>query len=259
MTGLRCWVVGVRGERRQASHDHSTGDQRQHGSSALHDAAWVSSSASTSAVRYRLRPVGKVMEGSRPSRVQRRTVSGCTFARLATSVAVNSSSLLGMTTDNGQRAACCQYQLAVCVTLPNWAWRMLLFVRIVAGMTNATELNARVPVDRFGIRLAIVRAEMGWNYDQAQLATGINSETWRLWEKGQRKCADLETASRKISEATGLSYRWLMIGGELASGGSSRPTGLKTRRPDVSSGYRTRRALRPGIIPSWGLPVRKAS
>lgn len=88
-------------------------------------------------------------------------------------------------------------------------------------MTRVTELPARrdgrVPADTFPIRLAIVRAEQGWNYDQAQAATGINSETWRLWEKRQRHCTRMEQTCRTIAAVTGFSYEWLMIGGALAS------------------------------------------
>ena len=91
-------------------------------------------------------------------------------------------------------------------------------------MTTVIEMPARrVPRDTFPIRLAMVRAEMGWNYDQAERATGINSETWRLWEKGKRRCTDIEAASRQVSRATGFSYEWLMIGGPLDGGGPQDP------------------------------------
>lgn len=76
--------------------------------------------------------------------------------------------------------------------------------------------DGRVPLDSFPNRLAIVRAEMGWNFHQAALATGLNAETWRLWEKRKRRCEDIETASAKIAQATGFSYEWLMIGGSLS-------------------------------------------
>lgn len=56
---------------------------------------------------------------------------------------------------------------------------------------------------------------MDWNYDQAERATGINSESWRLWEKSRRHCSDVAGVARKIQAATGLSYQWLMLGGPL--------------------------------------------
>ena len=83
-------------------------------------------------------------------------------------------------------------------------------------MSNVVELPARrVPRDTFPIRLAIVRAEMGWNYDQAHAATGINSETWRLWEKGRRHCNDIVGAAAMIAAATGFSDQWIVFGGAL--------------------------------------------
>lgn len=90
-----------------------------------------------------------------------------------------------------------------------------------AGILNSVttfrgnQTHGRVPTDTFAVRIAIVRAEMGWNYDQAAKATGIGSETWRLWEKRKRQCTTLEQTCRKIADATGFSYEWLMIGGPL--------------------------------------------
>lgn len=82
-------------------------------------------------------------------------------------------------------------------------------------MLEPARTRDRVPADTFPVRLAIVRAEMGWNYDQAAKATGIGSETWRLWEKRKRHCTTLEQTCRVIAEATGFSYKWLMVGGPL--------------------------------------------
>jgi len=93
--------------------------------------------------------------------------------------------------------------------------------------------TGRVPTDSFRVRLAIVRAEMGWNYDQAHRATGINSETWRLWEHGKRRCSDIERASHRIADATGYSYEWLMLGGQMAA-----PAPVD---PSASSGWTSRR------------------
>jgi hypothetical protein len=75
-----------------------------------------------------------------------------------------------------------------------------------------------VPMDTFAIRLAVVRAVMGWNYDQAARATGLGSETWRTWEKGTRRCTDIVGAASRISEGTGgvVSRDWLILGGPLA-------------------------------------------
>lgn len=119
-------------------------------------------------------------------------------------------------------------------------------------MTTVTHLpvraDGRVPEDTFPIRLAIVRAAMGWNYDQAARATGVNSETWRLWEKGRRHCTTLDSTCRQIAGVTGLSYEWLMIGGTLAAPPPpndtqiSRPTNpcLSVLRPKIDAWNRPR-------------------
>lgn len=72
-----------------------------------------------------------------------------------------------------------------------------------------------VPNDSFAIRLAVVRTMNGWNYHEAQMATGINAETWRLWEKGTRQCKDITGNARKISAATGR-LRKVACAGRLA-------------------------------------------
>ena len=91
---------------------------------------------------------------------------------------------------------------ARCVLWPN-----------VCGMTN--EEGRRVPADTFRLRLAMVRTEMGWNYEQAQAATGIGAESWRTWEKGTRRCTDVIGVSRQIADATPYDQTWLALGGPL--------------------------------------------
>jgi hypothetical protein len=115
-----------------------------------------------------------------------------------------------------------------------------------------------VPMDTFAIRLAVVRAVMGWNYDQAARATGLGSETWRTWEKGTRRCTDIVGAASRISEGTGgvVSRDWLILGGPLAqepalardlphrrtASGVRRegPVGQPGRSQSVTNTYRTR-------------------
>lgn len=87
---------------------------------------------------------------------------------------------------------------------------------IVLPMTHSAD-GRRVPADSFRIRLAIVRTEMGWNYDQAEAATGVGSESWRTWEKGLRHCTDITGVSRKIAEVTPYDLNWLALGGPLAA------------------------------------------
>lgn len=85
-----------------------------------------------------------------------------------------------------------------------------------------------IPVDSFRIRLAIVRTAMGWNYEQAQAATGVGAESWRLWEKGQRHCTDIKEVSRKIAEVTPYDPAWLVMGGPLIPEEHD-PAGLRPR------------------------------
>lgn len=101
------------------------------------------------------------------------------------------------------------------------------------GTVSYLQPRGRVPEDSFRVRIAIVRTLMGWNYDQAQKATGINSETWRLWEKGDRRCSDIETATAKISAATGFDRTWLIAGGPMAGPGGDGPDGTTAPTPGV--------------------------
>lgn len=114
-------------------------------------------------------------------------------------------------------------------------------------MSTVTHLPVReheaVPADTFPIRLAIVRAAMGWNYDQAAAATGINSETWRLWEKGKRRCTDVVGVAAKITKATGYSSQWLVMGGALGPEGGPGSS--------VSSGWSRRRRAAVAAVRSW--------
>jgi transcriptional regulator with XRE-family HTH domain len=91
----------------------------------------------------------------------------------------------------------------------------------------------RIPADSFRNRLAMVRTEMGWNYDQAEAATGVGSESWRLWERGLRRCTDVIGVSRKIAEATGFDQGWLALGGPLSMELES-PHPPRARRPKTA-------------------------
>lgn len=72
-----------------------------------------------------------------------------------------------------------------------------------------------MPVDSFRVRLAIVRALMGWNYEEAQEATGVHAESWRLWEKGARNCSTKTDVAAAIAEVTPYSKEWIAFGGPL--------------------------------------------
>ena len=105
-------------------------------------------------------------------------------------------------------------------------------------MTQSEE-GGLVPVDSFRVRLAIVRALMGWNYEEAQEATGINAESWRLWEKGARNCSTKTEVAAVIAQVTPYSKQWIAFGGPLRKEDAGpllrrSPKATSTRR--VSSG-----------------------
>lgn len=136
----------------------------------------------------------------------------------------------------------------------------------VCDMTNSEA--RRIPADTFRLRLAMVRTEMGWNYEQAQAATGIGAESWRTWEKGTRRCTDVIGVSRQIADATPYDQTWLALGGQLASEEVAPLPPLPTKRGknsakatsirsitsrssrDCMSATRTRSSARPLSI-SW--------
>lgn len=77
------------------------------------------------------------------------------------------------------------------------------------------EVQGRLPVDRFGVRLAILRADLGiGNVAKAARTCGLSDESWRQWEAGSSP-QNLEKVCRKIADATGYSFEWLMLGGPL--------------------------------------------
>lgn len=75
-----------------------------------------------------------------------------------------------------------------------------------------------LPVDTFGARLAIVRQYVGgWNVKRAATACGLDDQRWRNWEAGTNTPRDYPEVCRAISDALGISYEWLMLGGPLRS------------------------------------------
>lgn len=78
-----------------------------------------------------------------------------------------------------------------------------------------------VPYDSFRVRIAIIRADKGWNYTDAERETGIKAENWRLWEKTDRHPQNYEQVCRQIADNAGYNRQWLMAGGPLRSRCSS--------------------------------------
>ena len=73
-----------------------------------------------------------------------------------------------------------------------------------------------VPVDTFGARLALIRQAKGWNVKEAADACGLNDQSWRNWEAGGG-VQKMDRVARKIAEATGVNYVWLLAGGPIRS------------------------------------------
>lgn len=63
----------------------------------------------------------------------------------------------------------------------------------------------------FPARLALVRQRKGWgNVKEAALACGVPVESWRNWERDNRKPRDYENVCRQIAQASGCDLGWLM-------------------------------------------------
>ncbi|MDX6273063.1 MAG: hypothetical protein QOJ92_273 [Frankiales bacterium] len=71
--------------------------------------------------------------------------------------------------------------------------------------------GAWVPENTFAMRLAMVRARQKWNCAKAGEACGIDGESWRLYERGRRPFG-YEDVCRKIADATGCDFVWLLTG-----------------------------------------------
>lgn len=79
-----------------------------------------------------------------------------------------------------------------------------------------TQEAEKIPQDRFGVRLAIIRAEMGWNVTQAADVCGTTGQSWHNWEAGGTP-RDYEQVCSRIAEATGYAAAWIKAGGALRS------------------------------------------
>lgn len=74
-----------------------------------------------------------------------------------------------------------------------------------------------IPVDRFGVRLAIIRAELGLNADRAAKLCGLSPSSWRNWERGTTEPQHYEAVCRKIADGTSFDLQWIKAGGSLRS------------------------------------------
>jgi transcriptional regulator with XRE-family HTH domain len=65
--------------------------------------------------------------------------------------------------------------------------------------------------ESFGARLALVRNHLGLNVKAAAERAGMDHSSWGTWERG-RQPRDLLEKARKISDALGCDYLWLLTG-----------------------------------------------
>jgi len=87
----------------------------------------------------------------------------------------------------------------------------------------------RVPVDTFGHRLLLARAELRLTIEQAAAKCDLLSQSWGQWERGVTP-RDIVDVVEAIAEGLGMDRDWLLRGGALA-------------RPE-----RTRRARQPLFV-----------
>lgn len=68
-----------------------------------------------------------------------------------------------------------------------------------------------IPKDSFGLRLVMVRRQLGLTVEQAAKATGMAHPTWSTWERGALP-RDMVKAVSQIAAALGVNQEWLMWG-----------------------------------------------
>jgi len=87
------------------------------------------------------------------------------------------------------------------------------YARLVHTLIMTTNHDFWVPaIESFGVRLVLVRHQMGWNAKEAALACGIAAQSWREWEQSGRRPRDYEGVCRQIAERTRCDLIWLMTG-----------------------------------------------
>lgn len=101
------------------------------------------------------------------------------------------------------------------------------------NLAMTTHVTHWVPdTDSFGVRLVLVRHEMGWNAKEAALACGISPQSWREWELSGRRPRDYEGICKQIAARTGCNLIWLMAGNPNPYGGGTPQSGGRLPRLD---------------------------
>lgn len=127
------------------------------------------------------------------------------------------------------------------------------------AVRKTTTTSPSRPRDSFALRLAIVRAHMGWgNRAEMAEALGFSDQGIKNWEQG-RVPRNMPEVCRRIAEVTGLDYTWLMVGGPLEPEDGSGPHPVAwlsdRRRTDRRrNGAGQRPVQKPKFLPPY--PVR---
>lgn len=74
-----------------------------------------------------------------------------------------------------------------------------------------------IPEDSFGLRLLIIRRELGLTQAEAAARCELDDGSWSNWENGS-KPRGMDRIVEKIAEALHVDRDWLMWGGPLRSG-----------------------------------------
>lgn len=91
--------------------------------------------------------------------------------------------------------------------------RCLQLSVMTADATTTRDHTPWVPTDQsLPMRLAMVRAILGWNMREAALACRVTPTSWRDWEQHGRLPRDLVGTMRRVSERTGVDLVWLLTG-----------------------------------------------
>jgi transcriptional regulator with XRE-family HTH domain len=73
-----------------------------------------------------------------------------------------------------------------------------------------------VPEDTFGMRLRILRHELGLTVEDICEQCGVRPPTWGKWERGESEPRGVIRVINTLVEVTGVDREWLLWGGPLA-------------------------------------------
>lgn len=90
-------------------------------------------------------------------------------------------------------------------------------MELAAGAPDIDLTDGPVPKDTLKARLAIIRAEFDWDYEEAGRECSVGGKNWKRWEREGKLPRDIYEVVRKIHDRTGYSRKWILDGGPLSS------------------------------------------